>query len=218
MKLKYLGHACFLATASDGTAAVMDPYRSGAFGNTFRYGPVRVQADVVLTSHSHDDHGFTGDIQGKPTVINKPGTHNVKGIEFGGVATFHDTSRGSERGSNIIFCFAMDGVRICHCGDLGHVLSDAEVKSIGPVDVLLLPVGGFFTVDADAATRVMEQLKPKITVPMHYKTPKVDLPIAPVDDFLRDKPNIRRSNSSEVEVTPQSLPSQPEILVLPPAL
>lgn len=218
MKLKYLGHASFLATASDGTAVVMDPYRAGAFGNALRHAPVRVSADVVLISHSHDDHAYTGDIQGKPTVINRPGSHKVKGIEFRGTATFHDSSGGSERGSNIIFCFTMDGVGICHCGDLGHVLSESEVKSIGPVDVLLLPVGGFFTVDADAATRVMEQLKPKITVPMHFKTPKVDFPIAPVDDFLRGKPNVRKSNSSEVEITPQSLPAEPEILVLPAAL
>ncbi len=218
MKLKYLGHACFLATASDGTTVVMDPYRSGAFGNAIRHAPVRVAADVVLTSHSHDDHGYTGDIEGKPTVIGKQGSHSVKSIKFKGVAAFHDTEGGSERGANVIFCFTMDGVRVCHCGDLGHVPTDDQVEQIGPVDVLLVPVGGFFTIDAGGAGQVMQKLKPAITIPMHYKTSKVNLPISSADDFLKGKPNVRRLDAFEIEITAQSLPAQPEILVLPPAL
>ena len=218
MKLKYLGHACFLATAADGTKVLMDPYRSGAFGNAIRYGPIEETVDIVLTSHDHEDHGWVQDLPGSPAVFKREGAREAKGIAIRGIAAFHDSSAGSQRGKNIIFCFTMDGVRICHCGDLGHVLSDEQAKEIGAVDVLLVPVGGFFTIDARGADQVVQKLQPKITIPMHYKTSKANMPIALVDDFLKGKTNARHHGSPEIEITPETLPSEPQIIVLPPFL
>lgn len=218
MKLRSLGHASFLATAADGTKVLMDPYRAGAFGGAIRYAQIQETVDVVLTSHDHEDHGWVQDLPGSPVVFKREPARQAKGIEFRGIATFHDTSGGSQRGKNIIFCFTMDGVRVCHCGDLGHVLSDDQAKEIGAVDVLLVPVGGFFTIDAGGAAQVMQKLQPKITIPMHYKTSKINLPIATLDDFLAGKTNVRQHGSPEIEITPESLPARPEIIVLAPYL
>jgi L-ascorbate metabolism protein UlaG (beta-lactamase superfamily) len=134
------------------------------------------------------------------------------------ISTYHDPSKGSERGKNTIFSFSVDGVRICHLGDLGHVLSQKELAEVGSVDILLIPVGGLFTIDANEATQVAEQIKPKVLIPMHFKTEKCAFPIAPVDDFLKGKPNTRRAGKSEVSFSKATLPQQTEIVVLEHAL
>ncbi len=135
-----------------------------------------------------------------------------------GIPAFHDQSKGSERGNNTIFAFTVDGIRACHLGDLGHILSKKELVEIGPVDLLFLPVGGYFTVDAGEATQVAEQIKPKILIPMHFKTEKCDFPIAPVEDFLKGKSRIKRLGAVETTIDSSSLPSATEILVLDHAL
>ncbi len=215
MQIKWLGHAAFLLTARDGTRVITDPYATGA---GLSYGQIKESADVVLVSHEHGDHNNVAAIKGSPEVIRGAGTHKAKGIEFRGVASFHDPSGGRQRGPNTIFCFTLDGVRLCHLGDLGHVLSGEQVAQIGQVDVLFLPVGGFYTIDAREATRVMGSLKPKIAIPMHFKTPKCDYPISPVEEFLQGKESVRRVGGSEVEVEASSLPKATSVWVLEPAL
>jgi L-ascorbate metabolism protein UlaG (beta-lactamase superfamily) len=146
------------------------------------------------------------------------GPKTVKGISIKGVSTYHDPSEGSERGANTIFTLQIDGIRLCHLGDLGHVLSDKEVAEVGPVDILLIPVGGFFTIDAKEATHVAEQIKPKVLIPMHFKTEKCGFPIAPVEDFVKGKPAPKRTGSSEMTFDKVSLPKKMEIVVLEHAL
>lgn len=219
MKLTYLAHACFLVTASDGTKIVLDPYESGGFGGGIGYAPVGETADIVLVSHDHADHGHVKGVKGAlagqaPQVIRGVGVKSAKGIEFKGVATYHDAGRGAERGGNTAWCFAVDGVRLCHLGDLGHPLDQKQIQEIGEVDVLMLPVGGYFTIDASTAAAVAASLKPKVIVPMHYKTPKVNFPISPVDTFLAGKERVRRVGGSEIEFTSDTLPKQTEIIVL----
>jgi L-ascorbate metabolism protein UlaG (beta-lactamase superfamily) len=136
------------------------------------------------------------------------------GIEFRGVETAHDTVGGTERGKNVVFTFTVDDVKICHCGDLGHVLTEDQAAEIGAVDVLLPPVGGYFTIGPNEASKVADQLSAKIVIPMHYKTNKVDFPITFVDDFLKGKQNVKRLNSSEVEIKAGQLPQEREIVVL----
>ena len=215
MKIKWLGHAAFLLTAGDGTRVITDPYATGA---GLSYGEITESADVVLVSHEHTDHNNVRTVKGKPEVIRGTGTHQAKGIEFKGVASFHDPSGGRERGPNTIFCFALDEIKFCHLGDLGHLLSKEQVAQIGQVDVLFLPVGGFFTIDAGEATQVMESLQPRVAIPMHFKTPKCDYPISPVDDFLKGKGKVRRTGGSEIELEAASLPEATSIWVLEPAL
>jgi L-ascorbate metabolism protein UlaG (beta-lactamase superfamily) len=218
MKIKFLAHAAFLITAASGTRILTDPYTTN---ERHRHADIKETAEIVTVSHGHGDHNNVAAVKGNPLVLDRAGAEKGvrdKTVKIKSVATAHDDAGGSKRGPNLIFCFEVDGVKICHCGDLGHLLTDAQLKAIGAVDVLMVPVGGFFTIDAAGATRVCDQLKAKIILPMHYKTDKIGLPIAPVDDFLKGKSNVKRSESSEIEVKAGQLPALAEIIVLKPAL
>lgn len=194
--IKYLGHACFLITSPGGVKIVTDP-----FDPTIGYPWKRVSADVITVSHEHYDHNYTKAIEGSPKVIRglKDGGRDWNAVkektgdvEITNIGVFHDDSGGSRRGKNSVFILNVSGIRIVHLGDLGHVLSDEQVKLIGRVDVLLIPVGGYFTIGPKEADRIISQLKPSVVVPMHYKTSWVNLPIEPVDGFLKGKKNIMR--------------------------
>jgi L-ascorbate metabolism protein UlaG (beta-lactamase superfamily) len=206
MKLKWLGHSCFLITSETGLRIITDPYSTV---NGINYSPVNEAADIVTVSHDHLDHNNIAAVRGKPEVITGSGTKTAKEIQFKGIASHHDESKGKERGANTIFCFTVDGIRLCHLGDLGHELSREEIAQIGNADVLFIPIGGFFTIDARVATKVADGLKPKVIIPMHYKTPQCDFPITGVEDFLTGKKNVKKLNTSEMAT---------EIIVLQPAL
>jgi L-ascorbate metabolism protein UlaG (beta-lactamase superfamily) len=218
MKIKWYGHAAFLITSNDGTKIITDPYEPGAFGGQLSYGKIKDQADIVLTSHDHADHNYTQDLHGTPQVVKGSGSKTVKGISIKGISTYHDPSLGSERGANTIFAIKISDIQLCHLGDLGHLLSDKELADIGPVDILLIPVGGFYTIDPQEATRVAEQIRPRILIPMHFKTAKCAFPIAPVEDFLKGNATIKRIKASEATFDKATLPQQMEIVVLEHAL
>jgi L-ascorbate metabolism protein UlaG (beta-lactamase superfamily) len=215
MRVKWLGHACFLITSRDGLRVITDPY---AVGGGINYSPIKETADVVSVSHGHDDHSNVSALKGKPEIINNAGIKTAKGIQFRGVATFHDEAQGRQRGSNTVFCFTIDDIKLCHLGDLGHVLNPELVSEIGAVDILFVPVGGYFTIDAAVATQVCDQLGPKVIIPMHFKTPKCTYPIADVEDFLKGKKNVRRIDNSEVDFEVEKLPANTEILILRPSM
>jgi len=218
MKIKWYGHAAFLVTSDEGTKIIIDPYEPGAFGGQLSYGKIKDQADIVLTSHDHADHNDTAGLPGTPQAVKGSGPRTIKGISVKGVSTYHDPSKGSERGANTVFTIKVNQIQLCHLGDLGHLLSDKELAEIGPVDILLIPVGGFFTIDPKEATRVAEQIKPRVLIPMHFKTEKCGFSIAPVEDFLKGKTNIKRPKTSEVTFNKATLPKQMEIVVLEHAL
>ena len=182
MRIKWLGLASFLITSDNGTKIITDPYETGG---ELSYGEIKESADIVTVSHEHFDHNNVSTVQGNPRALREPGQFNVKQISFRGVASLHDDVGGKARGKNNIFCFEIDGLRVCHLGDLGHQLSNDQVSEIGPVDVLLVPVGGVYTIDAKVATELCKLLKPKDIVPMHYRDGKCNLPIAGVDEFLK---------------------------------
>ncbi|HUV52584.1 MAG TPA: MBL fold metallo-hydrolase [Dehalococcoidia bacterium] len=214
MKIKWLGHASFLITAENGTKIITDPY--GDYPG-LSYAPIGETADIMLVSHDHGDH-TGGKVKGNPKQVAGGGSKRISNTEFKGINTYHDTSKGSQRGKNTIFCFAVDGVRICHLGDLGHELSKSEVAEIGQVDVLIIPVGGFYTIDVATASAVCEQIKPRVIIPMHYKNDKCAFPIAGVEDFLKGKKNVKKSDSSEIELRAGQLQQATEIVVLKHAL
>ena len=218
MRIKWYGHAAFLITADQGLKIITDPYESGAYDGALAYGKILDQADLVTSSHDHADHNDTQSLPGSPQIVKGSGSKTAKGIPFRGIPTYHDSSKGNERGANTIFTFLVDGIQICHLGDLGHILSDKEVAEIGTVDILLIPVGGYYTIDPEEAIRVAEQIKPKVLIPMHFKTEKCGFPIAPVEDFLKGKANVKQPKSSEVSFDKKSLPQQMEIVVLEHAL
>jgi L-ascorbate metabolism protein UlaG (beta-lactamase superfamily) len=218
MKIKWYGHAAFLVTTAKGTRIIIDPYEDGSFDGALAYGKIKDEADIVITSHDHADHNYVKDLPGKFTHIKKEGSFEVKGVKIRTIPVFHDTSAGKERGHNLISVIEADGLILAHMGDLGHTLDAGALKEIGHPDIMLLPVGGFFTIDAATAQKVMKAVQPLITIPMHYKTPKCAFPIAPVEDFTRGQKNVRVLKESTITVTKEDLPQAPEIVVLQYAL
>ena len=213
MKIKWLGHSCFLITTENGIKILTDP-----FDAQVGYPLPSVEADIVTTSHDHFDHGYVETVKGSFIHVSDAGSHVECGIHINGVSTFHDEVGGKKRGKNVIFVFEIDGLRLCHCGDLGHLPTDTQKKAIGNIDIMMLPVGGTFTVDAEEACKTIEILKPAVTIPMHYKTPAMNFPITGVDKFieeagLKGHPEVF-SKRQEVEITRSNLASQPKILVL----
>ena len=235
MRIKWLGHASFMITSDTGIKILTDPYGVRA---DLSYGEIQESADIVTVSHDHSDHNNVAAVQGNPKIIKDTTTwvipaaifetsyvrsripephkdkEEISNIRFNATSTYHDEAKGQQRGKNTIFCFEVDGVRVCHLGDLGHQLSDKQVAELGKVDILLIPVGGFYTIDAKVATEVCNRLKPKVIIPMHYKTDKCGFPIAGVDEFLRGKENVSRLDASEVEFKPGTLPTTTQIVVL----
>lgn len=212
LKIKWLGQAAFLITSSGDIRIITDPYTPSSRLN---YGEINESADIVTVSHEHSDHNNVAGVRGNPEVVR--GTTEIKGIKFKAISSYHDASQGKERGNNTIICFEVDGVRICHLGDLGHLLSAQQVTEIGKVDILLIPVGGNYTIDANVASQTVDLLKPAVAIPMHYQTDKTTLPIAGVDEFLQGKKNVTRLDTSELGVKAGQLPAQTQIMVPKPA-
>jgi len=218
MQIEWLGHASFLITTKDGKKILTDPYVAGSYGGAVGYGKIDTAADVVTVSHAHDDHCGIRDLRGSPEVIRDPKERTAMGIRFSGIQSYHDQRHGTERGENIIFVIEVEGMRICHLGDLGHPLDDATASKIGEVDVLLIPVGGFYTIDADQATQVVNTLNPRVVIPVHYKTDVLGFPIDGVERFLEGKQGIKRVGRSGIEIGKDTLPGGREIIVLEHAL
>ena len=224
MKVKWLGHASFLITAENGTKIINDPYKTG---DTLEYDEIKETADIITVSHDHFDHNYVETITGNFEVVKE--TKKVKDISFKGIHSYHDDSDGSQRGGNTIFCFKVDGVLVCHLGDLGHPLRGNVITEIGRPDVLLIPVGGNYTIGSEEASEVIRYMFPRNVIPMHYNNERCpDFPVASVDEFLKRKPRITRMNDSEVEFKNEPVPEQgwspkfatdlTKIFVLKPAL
>ncbi len=216
MKVKWLGHASFMITSDAGTRIITDPYMTS---ERLTYGEIKESAGVVTVSHEHGDHNNVAAVKGNPKVVREAVPVEIKGIKFNGIPSYHDDAGGGKRGNNIIFCLEVDGIRVCHLGDLGHQLGDKEVAEVGRVDILLCPVGGNFTIDARVATEVCNKLAPKVVMPMHYRNERCSsFPVSGVDDFLMGKANVNRPDASEVEFKRGKLPTTTQIIVLKPAL
>jgi L-ascorbate metabolism protein UlaG (beta-lactamase superfamily) len=211
MFIKWLGHSSFLITSQDGKKIITDPFHNG---HGLNYNPLDESADIVTSSHEHGDHNNVKAIKGNPIILTDPGNNTLKGIDIKAIPAFHDETGGSQRGNDLIFCFKVDGMNLCHMGDLGHQLNQQQISQIGPVEILFIPVGGFFTINAQQASMVAQAIKPRSIFPMHYKTPKTEYPISGIDEFLKNKKNVRRINSAEIEIKKESLPSETEIIVL----
>ncbi|MCR4430419.1 MAG: MBL fold metallo-hydrolase [Tepidanaerobacteraceae bacterium] len=209
MKIRWLGHASFLLESQSGTRIVTDPF-DGSVG----YRIPKIEADIVTVSHDHYDHNYVEGVQGDPEVVKTAGEFNISGVGIKSIPAFHDEVKGAKRGPNLIFVFEIDGLRICHVGDLGHLLSKAQEEQIGRPDVLLIPVGGTFTLDAEGAAEMVNQLSPRMVIPMHFKTPAVSMPIDSVDNFLEKVGGGERMESTTIEVTPETLGEKMRVVVL----
>ncbi len=192
------------------TSLVVDP-----FDESVGLKPPKLEADVLLMTHDHFDHSNKDAIKGDPLVIDSPGEYEVSDIFIEGIRSFHDKSEGKERGMNTIYILEGEGVRVCHMGDFGQEeLTDEQLERIGEVDILMIPVGGVYTVDGKEATKVISQVEPRLVIPMHYKVEGLKVDLEELDQFLKaigekgaspeDKLNIQESKlpSGEMRVVP----------------
>lgn len=204
---RWWGQACFSLTDNAGLTVLVDP-----FPNDFGYASPTAQPQVVLITHEHRDHNAVGNVLGTPTVVRGPGEHEKAGVRFRGLAAKHDDQGGGQRGDDTIFVWEMAGIKVAHVGDLGHLLNDEQVKAIGPVDALMIPVGGYYTIDAAEAVEVAKQLQARVVLPMHYKTAAIpQFPVAPLEDCLPAFPSewrIERPESPNWTLRAEELPGE----------
>ena len=165
MKLRYLGHAAFELLSDGGSSIVFDPYESGSYDGALAYGPISGRYDIAVVSHDHADHRDPDVTARAKHVVDGPGAFEFGGVRVTARPTFHDESRGKERGKNLVSVVELDGMRVAHLGDLGHALGEEDMKALGRVDVLFVPVGGHFTIDAEAAAALIRDLAPGIAIP-----------------------------------------------------
>jgi L-ascorbate metabolism protein UlaG (beta-lactamase superfamily) len=221
MRLRWFGQSAFLLSGDAGRVMI-DPFDGPLArerGTQWDYPDIEgVEPDLLLISHEHFDHSNQDAIGGDPQVIRSTaGSFETPLGDVLAIASEHDPSAGTERGPNAIFSFELDGTRVCHLGDLGQsALREEQLAAIGKADVLMVPVGGHFTIDAEAAAEVVRVLDPAIVVPMHYGLPAVGLPLAPVDDFLAlmEGHDVRRENAAELEL---ERPGEGTTVVVPAA-
>ena len=218
MKIKWFGHSAFKITTDQGVKIIVDPYQSGAFGGALAYGKIAEEADVVLTSHDHDDHNYIEDIKGKFVHIRSAGNHEAKGVKITALPSYHDASRGAKGAITFFSSSRRTGSEWPISGTWATPSPKPEVEKLGAIDVLFLPVGGYFTIDPKEATTVAADVNAAITIPMHFKTPKCDFPITPVEEFTRGKERVRNTGAPEIDIKKGTLPKEPEILVFTYAL
>ncbi len=192
MEISFLGHACFLLETSQGTRLITDPYESGGYGGAVGYEAINLEADIVTASHKHADHNNIQDFK-DALIVNQEGEASTKDIEIKGMLSYHDKDKGRSRGENIIFTIGADNLKIVHFGDLGE--KDIDLTSFSDIDIAIIPVGGTFTIDAAEASQLIREISPKITIPMHYKTPKLGFDIDGVDKFLKANPDYEEKDS-----------------------
>ena len=219
MRVIWLGHSSFMIVSTHGTRIVIDPYSDVRVN--YKY--PRVQADVVLQTHFHPDHSAVWQVGGNPVVVKHTTDHigeyeiNVartkERLVFQAFPTHHDAMGGRKYGPNTVFAFIVDGIKLCHCGDLGHVLPDSTASDIGSCDILFCPIGGGgYTLDKQMMLKVMDQLKAIVVFPMHFKTSFTPWIADPIDGLEKMFPSVQKADS--FHFTFIGLPHLPQIIML----
>lgn len=212
MNIKWYGHSCFLLTNESGVRVLTDPPAPET-----GYIVHDVECDAVTVSHSHFDHCYTEAAVGDPVVIGGLGEYEVKGVKITGFPALHDKEGGKRRGAVVMYLFEMDGIRILHAGDICQLPLTEQIEAIGPVDVLLVPVGGNYTFDYLEAREFANLLKPSVVIPMHFKTPKTDIDIDDCENFVTTVQDckIHKLNDYEASIYSHTL-GEDRVLVLDP--
>jgi len=218
LTLRWFGHAFFLVTSTEGVRVAMDPF--GDIG----YSVPEVAANVVTVSHEHGDHSVAERLAGPTAILRglKPGgvdwnpiSYDMKDMRITALPVYHDDVEGRKLGLNTIFIVETGGLRLAHLSDIGHTLSEATLDAMGRIDILLVPVGGRFSIDGRQAREIMASLRPRITVPIHYKTVvTADWPIEDESSFLVGLENVKRPDALAVSITPETLPARPEVWIM----
>ncbi|MDL2206082.1 MBL fold metallo-hydrolase [Eubacteriales bacterium OttesenSCG-928-N13] len=209
MKLTWLGHACYQIENEQGNILLIDPYDP-----QLGYPKIQAKADIVTTSHGHYDHNYTEDLPEGFVLLDDGQPYHGLGFDVYGVASFHDDAEGAKRGANWIYVIETDGLRIVHLGDLGHALSAKQLTQLGRVDILLLPIGGFYTIDANQAVDVMRAIRARVTIPMHYRnrwwTSENILPIEAFTSLVESK----QLPTNGITCTHETITDLPDVIVL----
>lgn len=212
MYITWLGHSCFKIqdkTTADAITIITDP-----FSKDVGLKVPHMEADVVTVSHDHHDHNNIGALRGNPYIIRAAGEYDIKGISIEGIDSFHDEKEGAERGKNVVYWMEMDGIAIVHLGDLGHVLTDKQRERIAKCDILMVPVGGKYTIDAKKAVEVINLIEPRIVIPMHYKISGSKIAdIDGVDKFIKEL-GLDPRKEEKLKVTKKDLPQDDMELVI----
>jgi len=203
-----LGHSCFRIKGNK-TIIITDPYPPD-----LGYSLGKQTANIVTVSHQHPSHSYVQGIGGEPRLVKGPGEYEISNVLIIGIATYHDSVKGQSRGKNTAYLMEMDGVSVCHLGDIGHVLNDEQVEEMGNVDVLLLPVGGVNTINAAMAAEVIRKIEPKVVIPMHYKTSFLDRQLDPVESFLKEMGMAQVEPRPKLSVSKSNLPLSTQVFVL----
>lgn len=210
MDIYFYGQAMFKLKGKN-AAVFVDPYKSEFTGLKL---PKDLSADLAISTHNHDDHNNLEVITDAALRITGPGEYEVKGVSVIGVSTFHDKENGTQRGRNTVYNISIDGLNIVHLGDLGHKLSEEQIEEIGSTDILLVPVGSVYTIDAKAASDVVSQLEPKIVIPMHYGLPGLKFELEPVENFLKEMGFDAVEGQPKLSITKDKLPDELQVVVL----
>jgi L-ascorbate metabolism protein UlaG (beta-lactamase superfamily) len=206
VEITFLGHSCFRLRGKDVTL-LTDPYQSPP-GRA----PIKSQADIVTVSHDHPGHNNAAAIGGQPKIITGPGEYEIRGVLVSGVASFHDSSNGAQRGGNTIYVIQMDDLRLCHLGDLGHVLNTQQVDEVGTVDVLFIPARGR-VLDMVKTAEVISQIEPTIIVPMHYESTD-EAGLASIEKFCHEMGVRQIVPQPKLTVAKSTLPQETQVVVL----
>lgn len=208
VEITWLGHSCFRIKGNQ-AEIITDPFppESG-------YNLGKPTARIVTVSHQHLSHNYVQGVGGDPKLVTTPGEYEISGVLIIGIASYHDAEGGRSRGRNTIYLMEVDGISVCHLGDLGQALTDEQAEEIDNADVLLMPVGGVSTMNAAAASAVVRQLEPKIVIPMHYQTPVLKRELEPVDNFLREMGMAEVAPQPKLSVTRSNLPAPTQVVVL----
>lgn len=208
MRIRYYGHACFMLSSDSGATLLMDP-----FDEAMGYPMPDQKVDVVTISHGHHDHNDTSKLPEGFITVDSAGPCEAAGFQLTAIRSHHDDANGAKRGENLFFVVEADGLRVAHLGDLGHLPTAQQLAEMGRVDVLLIPVGGYYTIDADQAIEAIKRIAPRIAIPMHYNTGANELPIARVDDFAR-RTGAEALNQNEWTLDAKAFVGEPKVVVM----
>ena len=212
MHISYLGHSCFKIEEKidDKSVSVLtDP-----FSKDIGLKAPNVEADIVTVSHDHYDHNNVASLRGNPFVIDSAGEFDVKGVIVEGIRSYHDEKNGSDRGINIIYRFDIEGISLAHLGDLGNALDNKQLEKLGGVDILFIPVGGKYTLDAKKAVEVISQIEPRMVIPMHYQVKDLKIDgLDAVDKFIKEL-GIEVNYEEKIKINKKDLPSDDMRLVV----
>lgn len=210
----WYGQACFRIKGKD-ASVVVDPFNSQFTGLS----PLKLEADIVCVTHDHGDHNDVSVVMGvegkEPFVIKGPGEYEISGVNIVGIASFHDEKEGAQRGKNTIYNISIDEVNIVHLGDLGQKkLTQTQVEALSSCDVLLIPVGGTYTIDGRDAPDIIAQVEPKIVVPMHFKVEKLKFPLADEGAFLSSMGKEKPEAVGKLSVSRERIPEEMQVVLL----